>query len=99
MSNDPTSGPSTPVGGPSRTTDRDSPAASSADVNTPHNGADRSTEARARRRASREARRRRRKNHKKNNPGLKKKLEFVTQLLKGLDDLAFAELSVMYYME
>lgn len=44
-------------------------------------------------------RRRRRKNRKKRNPGLKKKLEFVTHLLKGLDTLVFAELSALYYME
>ena len=44
-------------------------------------------------------RRRRRKNRKKRNPGLKKKLEFVTHLLKCLDTLVFAELSALYYME
>ena len=43
--------------------------------------------------------RRRRKTRKKRNPGLKRKLEFVTHLLKGLDTLLFAELSALYYME
>ena len=44
-------------------------------------------------------RRRRRKSRKKRNPGLVKKLEFVTHLLKSLDTLVFAELSALYYME
>lgn len=44
-------------------------------------------------------RRRKRKNRKKRNPGLVRKLEFVTHLLKSLDTLVFAELSALYYME
>lgn len=44
-------------------------------------------------------RRRRPRNRKKRNPGLKKKLEFVTHLLRGLDSLVFAEMSALYYME
>ncbi|KAG5928654.1 hypothetical protein E4U42_000260 [Claviceps africana] len=46
------------------------------------------------------ARRRRKKKTKKDrNPGLAKKLSFVTHLLKSLDLLVFAELSSLYYME
>lgn len=48
---------------------------------------------------SRDGQRRRRKNRKKRNPGLKKKLAFVTHLLKGLDTIVLAELSALYYME
>ncbi|CAG9970686.1 unnamed protein product [Clonostachys byssicola] len=48
---------------------------------------------------SRDGQRRRRKNRKKRNPGLKKKLAFVTHLLKGLDTVVLAELSALYYME
>ncbi|EFY88647.1 hypothetical protein MAC_05265 [Metarhizium acridum CQMa 102] len=48
---------------------------------------------------SRSRRRRRRKTKKDRNPGLAKKLSFVTHLLKTLDLLAFAELSGLYYME
>lgn len=44
-------------------------------------------------------RRRRKKLLKKLTPGLKKKLTFVTHLLKGLDTVVFAELSALYYME
>lgn len=44
-------------------------------------------------------RRRKRRSRKKRNPGLVKKLEFVTHLLKSLDTLVFAELSALYYME
>jgi hypothetical protein len=44
-------------------------------------------------------RRRKRKSRKKRNPGLVKKLEFVTHLLRSLDTLVFAELSALYYME
>jgi hypothetical protein len=44
-------------------------------------------------------RRRKKKSRKKRNPGLVKKLEFVTHLLKTLDTLVFAELSALYYME
>jgi len=36
---------------------------------------------------------------KKRNEGLRKKLDFITDLLKGLDTLVFAELSALYYME
>jgi hypothetical protein len=48
---------------------------------------------------SRSRRRRRRKSKKDRNPGLVKKLSFVTHLLKTLDLLVFAELSGLYYME
>lgn len=44
------------------------------------------------------ARARRKEKHRQN-PGLKKKLAFMTHLLKSLDLLVFAELSAMYYME
>jgi len=44
-------------------------------------------------------RRRRKKPSKRSNAGLKKKLTFVTHLLKGLDTVVFAELSALYYME
>ncbi|KAI6780191.1 DUF1746-domain protein [Emericellopsis cladophorae] len=39
------------------------------------------------------------KKRKKRNEGLRKKLDFVTDLLKGLDTFVFAELSALYYME
>jgi hypothetical protein len=44
-------------------------------------------------------RRRKRKSKKKRNPGLVKKLAFITHLLKTLDLVVFAELSALYYME
>ncbi|KAG5979670.1 hypothetical protein E4U55_004904 [Claviceps digitariae] len=44
-------------------------------------------------------RRRKKKSKKERNPGLVKKLSFVTHLLKTLDLLVFAELSGLYYME
>ncbi|KAG6323416.1 hypothetical protein E4U22_006242 [Claviceps purpurea] len=44
-------------------------------------------------------RRRKKKSKKERNPGLVKKLSFVTHLLKSLDLLVFAELSGLYYME
>ncbi|KAG6198252.1 hypothetical protein E4U10_007147 [Claviceps purpurea] len=44
-------------------------------------------------------RRRKKKNKKERNPGLVKKLSYVTHLLKSLDLLVFAELSGLYYME
>lgn len=40
-----------------------------------------------------------RRSKKKQNPGLAKKLGFLTHLLKTLDLVIFAELSSMYYME
>jgi hypothetical protein len=40
-----------------------------------------------------------RRSKKKQNPGLAKKLGFLTHLLKTLDLVIFAELSAMYYME
>lgn len=43
--------------------------------------------------------RRKRKSRKRRNPGLAKKLSFVTHLLKTLDLVVFAELSALYYME
>ncbi|PHH92257.1 hypothetical protein CDD83_8182 [Cordyceps sp. RAO-2017] len=42
---------------------------------------------------------RKRKSKKKRNPGLAKKLAFLTHLLKTLDLVVFAELSALYYME
>ncbi|KAL6919932.1 hypothetical protein FSST1_003958 [Fusarium sambucinum] len=48
---------------------------------------------------SQSQRRKKKKNRKKRNPGLARKLEFVTHLLKSLDTLVFAELSALYYME
>ena len=55
----------------------------------------------SRRRSHSPTRRRKRKksNRKRRNPGLAKKLEFITHLLKSLDTLVFAELSALYYME
>ncbi|KAG5988732.1 hypothetical protein E4U43_004643 [Claviceps pusilla] len=44
-------------------------------------------------------RRRKKKSKTERNPGLVKKLSFVTHLLKNLDMLVFAELSGLYYME
>ena len=44
-------------------------------------------------------RRRKKKSSKKRNPGLVKKLQFLTHLLKTLDLVVFAELSSLYYME
>ncbi|RFU76216.1 hypothetical protein TARUN_6038 [Trichoderma arundinaceum] len=43
--------------------------------------------------------RRRRRSKRKQNPGLAKKLSFLTHLLKTLDLVLFAELSSLYYME
>lgn len=48
---------------------------------------------------SQSQRRKKKKSRKKRNPGLTRKLEFVTHLLKSLDTLVFAELSALYYME
>lgn len=48
---------------------------------------------------SRSRRRRKKKSKKDRNPGLAKKLSFVTHLLKTLDLFVFAELSGLYYME
>ncbi|KAJ6445808.1 ferric reductase transmembrane component [Purpureocillium lavendulum] len=44
-------------------------------------------------------RRRKKRSRKKRNPGLAKKLFFITHLLKTLDLVVFAELSALYYME
>lgn len=44
-------------------------------------------------------RRRKKKSKKKRNPGLVKKLAFITHLLRTLDLVVFAELSALYYME
>ncbi|RSL94000.1 hypothetical protein CDV31_014483 [Fusarium ambrosium] len=44
-------------------------------------------------------RRKKKKSRKRRNPGLARKLEFITHLLKSLDTLVFAELSALYYME
>ncbi|KPM45520.1 hypothetical protein AK830_g1062 [Neonectria ditissima] len=53
----------------------------------------------SRRRAQSQSQRRKRKKIRKRNPGLARKLEFVTHLLKSLDTLVFVELSALYYME
>ncbi|KAH7319968.1 hypothetical protein B0I35DRAFT_478263 [Stachybotrys elegans] len=45
------------------------------------------------------ARRRQKKSRKRRNPGLAKKLAFLSHLLKSLDLIVFAELSALYYME
>lgn len=58
---------------------------------------DRST-SRQRSRSS-SGRQHKRRSKKKQNPGLAKKLGFLTHLLKTLDLVVFAELSSMYYME
>ncbi|KAH7163305.1 hypothetical protein B0J13DRAFT_634551 [Dactylonectria estremocensis] len=44
-------------------------------------------------------RKKKKKSRKRRNPGLARKLEFVTHLLKSLDTLVFVELSALYYME
>lgn len=44
-------------------------------------------------------RRKKKKSRRRRNPGLSRKLEFVTHLLRNLDTLVFAELSALYYME
>ncbi|KAL7945877.1 hypothetical protein V8C42DRAFT_321822 [Trichoderma barbatum] len=54
---------------------------------------------RQRSRSSNGRQRRRRRSKRKQNPGLAKKLAFLTHLLKTLDLVLFAELSSMYYME
>ncbi|KAK2065830.1 DUF1746-domain-containing protein [Colletotrichum caudatum] len=43
--------------------------------------------------------RRRRRKHRKINPGLARKFDFMTQLLRNLDALVYAELCTLYYME
>lgn len=48
---------------------------------------------------SQSQRRKKKKSRRKRNPGLARKLEFVTHLLKSLDTLVFVELSALYYME
>ncbi|KAG6207031.1 hypothetical protein E4U35_001250 [Claviceps purpurea] len=63
-------------------------------------GGDDDDDAASRARAPSMSRRRRKKKSKKErNPGLVKKLSYVTHLLKSLDLLVFAELSGLYYME
>ncbi|OHW89846.1 hypothetical protein CSPAE12_11548 [Colletotrichum incanum] len=47
----------------------------------------------------RSTRRRRRRKHRKINPGLARKFDFMTQLLRNLDALVYAELCTLYYME
>ncbi|KAK1600446.1 uncharacterized protein LY79DRAFT_533590 [Colletotrichum navitas] len=44
-------------------------------------------------------RRQRRRKHQKINPGLARKFDFMTQLLRNLDALVYAELCTLYYME
>lgn len=56
-------------------------------------------ESRQRSRSSNGRQRRRRRSKRKQNPGLAKKLAFLTHLLKTLDLVLFAELSSLYYME
>ncbi|OBR15489.1 hypothetical protein CH63R_00669 [Colletotrichum higginsianum IMI 349063] len=48
---------------------------------------------------ARGSRRRRRRKHRKINPGLARKFDFMTQLLRNLDALVYAELCALYYME
>ncbi|KAK2004659.1 DUF1746-domain-containing protein [Colletotrichum falcatum] len=48
---------------------------------------------------TRGTRRRRRRKHRKINPGLARKFDFMTQLLRNLDALVYAELCTLYYME
>ncbi|KAK2046998.1 hypothetical protein LZ31DRAFT_629489 [Colletotrichum somersetense] len=48
---------------------------------------------------TRSTRRRRRRKHRKINPGLARKFDFMTQLLRNLDALVYAELCTLYYME
>ncbi|TDZ25943.1 DSC E3 ubiquitin ligase complex subunit 4 [Colletotrichum orbiculare MAFF 240422] len=48
---------------------------------------------------SRSSRRRRRRKHRKVNPGLARKFDLMTQLLRNLDALVYAELCTLYYME
>ncbi|OLN88771.1 DSC E3 ubiquitin ligase complex subunit 4 [Colletotrichum chlorophyti] len=45
------------------------------------------------------SRRRRRRKHRKINPGLSRKFDLLTQLLRNLDALVYAELCTLYYME
>ncbi|KAL0938954.1 DUF1746-domain-containing protein [Colletotrichum truncatum] len=45
------------------------------------------------------SRRRRRRKHRKVNPGLARKFDLMTQLLRNLDALVYAELCTLYYME
>ncbi|KAF4979025.1 hypothetical protein FZEAL_4700 [Fusarium zealandicum] len=59
-------------------------------------GRSRSSRSRAQSHAQR---RKKKKNRKRRNPGLARKLELITHLLKSLDTLVFAELSALYYME
>ncbi|KAF6842475.1 DUF1746-domain-containing protein [Colletotrichum musicola] len=47
----------------------------------------------------RSSRRRRRRKHRKVNPGLERKFDFMTRLLRNLDALVYAELCTLYYME
>ncbi|KAF7563507.1 hypothetical protein G7046_g638 [Stylonectria norvegica] len=49
--------------------------------------------------STRSRRRKKKKSRRRRNPGLAKKLQFITHLLKSLDTLVFAELSALYYME
>ncbi|KIL94690.1 hypothetical protein FAVG1_01621 [Fusarium avenaceum] len=60
-------------------------------------GESRSSRSRAQSQSQR--RKKKKSSRKKRNPGLTRKLEFVTHLLKSLDTLVFAELSALYYME
>ncbi|UKZ79503.1 hypothetical protein TrVFT333_007258 [Trichoderma virens FT-333] len=56
-------------------------------------------QSRQRSRSSSGRQRRRRRSKRKQNPGLAKKLAFLTHLLKTLDLVLFAELSSLYYMD
>ncbi|UKZ66759.1 uncharacterized protein TrAtP1_007930 [Trichoderma atroviride] len=83
-----------------RIPDRLSPPAIGPNNNT--NDAEAGTHGRSRSRQrsrSSNGRQHKRRSKKKQNPGLAKKLGFLTHLLKTLDLVIFAELSSMYYME
>lgn len=83
-----------------RIPDRLSPPAIGPNNDT--NGAEADTHDRSRSRQrsrSSNGRQHKRRSKKKQNPGLAKKLGFLTHLLKTLDLVIFAELSSMYYME
>ncbi|KAI5466790.1 hypothetical protein BGZ63DRAFT_418544 [Mariannaea sp. PMI_226] len=58
-----------------------------------------SSRLRAQSQSQQQRRKKKKKSRRRRNPGLSKKLEFVTHLLKSLDTLVFAELSALYYME
>lgn len=91
MNDDPSLSSAAPAGEPNRNTSEG--GATGSDRTRGHDGDRPETS------QSRERSRRKRRSRKKRNPGLKKKLEFVTHMLKGVDGLVLAELSALYYME